>query len=358
MRKIVSISMLAACVFLSGCSMNSASDKISIVATSFPEYDWVRQVIGDTQSNVELTLLIDTGVDIHNYEPTAEDILKISSADIFIHTGGESDEWVEDVLKQATNESMIVINLVDSLGDNVIDTNHVDVYAHTNEEDVYHDTDDAHEHAGEHDHDEADEHDHDEADEHDHDDDSNEHADEHVWLSLKNAIEYCKIITEKLSVIDAANKKQYEENSEAYIDSIKELDVQYETAVEQAPKDTVVITDRFPFIYLMRDYGINYYAAFEGCSAETEASFETVTFFADKIVELDIDAVLVLENGLYELAATIIASANDKKNVYGEITTLELDSMQSVSAEDIENGETYLGIMEQNLEILEVALSE
>ncbi|MCR5473985.1 MAG: metal ABC transporter substrate-binding protein [Lachnospiraceae bacterium] len=329
-------------------------DRLQIVTTVFPEYDWVRNILGDNPAKADVTMLLDTGVDLHSFQPTAEDILKISTCDLFIYVGGESDEWVADALQEATNKDMTVINLLDVLGDAVKE-----------EEVVEGMQEEEHDHEHEEDHDESlgeHEEDHDEGlEEHeeDHDDHEEEHEhgegeveyDEHVWLSLKNAAVLVSSICDAIQKIDPDNAGSYKKNAEAYIEKLNALDAEYQAAVSAASTDTLLFGDRFPFRYLVDDYGLSYYAAFVGCSAETEASFETVTFLARKVDELSLPAVMTIEGTDHRIAETIVSNTqtNDQK-------ILTLDSMQSVTAKDVENGTTYLSVMENNLSVLKDAL--
>ncbi|MGI6175982.1 MAG: metal ABC transporter solute-binding protein, Zn/Mn family [Christensenellales bacterium] len=483
---------------------NSATNagKFSIIATTFPQYDWIQQILGEKIEDVELTLLLDDGVDLHSYQPTVEDIAKISSCDMFIHVGGESDAWVHDALEAATNKNMIVINMMEVLGDKVkeeeivegmedshdhghgeIDPDdihdrplldwqgdwttiekalqsgaldeYVDHNAHENGNDfemqksayaqrwkseyetltisdtsitfdgvsadytyigyrlvesdhggsvwygfeaqdkeagvplyiAFYD----HGTGGGHDNDHGHEEDHDHGHEsphyhlrygnesfvaltaiegwsptyflsdatgeeiaetmsgHSH---SHEHEDEHVWLSLKNAQILCGHIAEGLKKLDGANGSVYTSNTEAYNEKLAELDSAYQSTVDNATGNTLLFGDRFPFRYLVDDYGISYFAAFSGCSAETEASFETIVFLADKMDELALEHVMVIENADQSIASTVIESTESKgQNI------LVLDSMQSVTAQHVSSGTTYLSIMESNLEVLKKALS-
>ncbi len=348
------------------------SDKLSIVATSFHEYDWVTNIIGDNNDTFDITLLMDNGVDLHSYEPNVEDISIISSADLFIYNGGASHGWVSGILAEPMNEDLQSIEVMASLGEAVKaevtvegmqsgshDHSHDESNTHDHDESDSHDHDesDSHDHddSDTHDHDDSDTHDHDESDSHDHDEsDTHEpHSDEHVWLSLNNAMTICEIIEEKISDMDPDNAAMYQANTDAYINSLKELDNFFRETIDTSPRDTLVFADRFPFLYLMQDYDIQYFAAFQGCSAETEANFETIAFLTEKVNELDVNNLLILENGLLELAQTINNSSEDKDS-----DILELDSMQSVSSEDIASGVTYYSIMESNLEILKTALGE
>ena len=326
MKRFVGV-VLTAMLILStmGCSSvgtrdnNSDSKKIKVVTTVFPEYDWVREIVGDKNDKVELTLLLDNGTDLHSYQPTTEDMLKIAEADLFIYVGGESDNWVNDALKNAVNKNMKVINLMETLGDDV------------KEEEIV------------------------EGMEADEDDEKEGHDeveyDEHVWLSLGNAETIVGAISEKMSEIDPENAESYEANEEAYSERLEALDEKYEAAVNAAEGKTILFGDRFPFRYLADDYDISYYAAFAGCSAETEASFETITFLADKVDELSLPAVLTIENSDQKIAKTIIDNTKSKNQ-----KVLSMDSMQSVKRTDIDNGVSYYSIMEGNLEILKEAL--
>ena len=328
---------------LGGCSSSNGAaagnDRLSIVVTIFPEYDWVMNVLGDNPAGAEVTLLLDNGVDLHSYQPTVDDIMKIANCDLFIYVGGESDEWVEDALSEAVNKDMIVIDLLEELGDSVKE-----------EEIVEGMQEDEHEHHHDEDEDE---------DEHHHDEDEDEHHheegpeyDEHVWLSLKNAAKLTESISKALQTIDPENANVYAGNSEAYIEELLSLDDKYAEAVKSASGNTLLFGDRFPFRYMTDDYGLDYYAAFVGCSAESEASFETITFLSGKVDELGLNCVLTIEGKDHSIAETIVQNTSSKDQ-----KVLTLDSMQSVTASDIANGVTYISVMNSNLEVLKEALS-
>lgn len=336
---IMMVCHLSACSAVNAASAASGDEKIQIVTTIFPEYDWVMNVLGDDPANAEVTMLLDNGVDLHSYQPTADDILKISACDMFIYVGGESDEWVEDALKEATNKDMVVINLLEALGDSVKEEEMVEGMQESE-----------HEHEGEEEHEhedgDADEHEH----EHEHEEGEVEY-DEHVWLSLRNATTLTDIISKELQRIDAANAQIYKNNSDAYIKKLNELDKQYSDAVSASSVKTLLFGDRFPFRYLTDDYDLTYYAAFVGCSAETEASFETITFLAKKVDELSLHAVMTIEGGDHRIAETIVQNTAAKDQ-----QILTMDSMQSTTSKDVENGTTYLSVMEGNLSVLKEAL--
>ncbi len=347
------ISVLLAAILIVSCfsacaskelSKASANNKLQIVTTIFPEYDWVMNVLGDKANDAEVTMLLDNGVDLHSYQPTANDILKISSCDLFIYVGGESDEWVEDALKEAVNKDMCVINLLDVLGDSVKEE---EVVEGMQEEEHDHDDEDE-----DHDHEDEDEdHDHEDEDEHDHEHDEEVEFDEHVWLSLKNAAKLTESISNALQSIDEDDAEVYKANSEAYISKLNELDKKYQNTVASANVKTLLFGDRFPFRYMTDDYGLSYYAAFVGCSAETEASFETISFLAGKTDELSLNAVMTIEGPDHRIAETIVQSTESKDQ-----KILTMDSMQATTSEDVQNGATYLGIMEANLDVLSEAL--
>ena len=315
-----------------GCGeLNFNKGKLSIVTTIFPEYDWVMQILGDTAAQADVAMLLDNGVDLHSYRPTADDIVRISSCDMFIYVGGESDKWVADVLNSAVNKDMVVINLLEVLGD--------DAKAEETVEGM-----------------QADEHDHD-GDEHDHDGDEHDHGeetefDEHVWLSLKNAAKLCKYIAARLGEIDPDNKAAYIANANAYIDRLNALDAAYADAVNAAGTKSLVFGDRFPFRYLADDYGLDYFAAFSGCSAESEASFDTIMFLARKVDEPGLDSIMQIESSDEKIADTIRQATKTKDQ-----QILTLDSMQSTTAADVKKGASYLSIMEKNLEVLKKALN-
>ena len=319
--------------------------KISIVTTIFPEYDWVREIVGNHADKFEITYLMNKGVDLHSYQASAEDIAKVSSADLFIYVGGESDTWAEDAIAEATNKEMKVINLLNSLGSDVKEEEVVEGMEAEDEHDHDHS-----EEAKDHDHtDEAKEHDHD----HDHAKEGEEvEYDEHVWLSLKNAQKLVMDIEADIESLDPDNAADYATNAQAYVKKLEELDKEYQKAVDESSVKYILVGDRFPFRYLVDDYGLKYSAAFVGCSAETEASFDTITFLAGKLDELGLKNVVTIENSNQKIAKTIIENTKNKDQ-----GLLVLNSLQSVSQKDIDGGLTYLSVMKDNLEVLKKALT-
>ncbi len=321
MKRLLStiLCILLICVFLTGCASNSKKNNqsLSVVATTFPLYDWLRVIADGTDT--EVTMLIDSGVDLHSFQPTVNDIVKISDCDLFVYIGGESDEWVEDALKEKANADSASVNLMASLSGLV------------KEEEVIEGM-------------EAEEEEEGEEEEHE--------ADEHIWLSLKNASAVCNYLCEKLSKLDSKNADRYKQNTDAYLSQLSELDAEYEQAVRDAKVTTLVFADRFPFRYLKDDYGLSYYAAFVGCSAETEASFETIVFLANKVDELGLNSIVKIESSDGAIAETV--RSNTKKKDQSIIT---LDSLQSATKEDVDNGVTYLKIMQENLANLKKVLA-
>lgn len=315
--------------------------KISIVTTIFPEYDWVREIIGNHADKFEITYLMNKGVDLHSYQASAEDIAKVSSADLFIYVGGESDTWAEDAIAEATNKDMKVINLLNSLGSDVKEEEVVEGMAAEDEHD--------HDHS-----EEAKDHDHSEEDkDHDHAKEGEEvEYDEHVWLSLKNAQKLVMDIEADIESLDPDNAADYAANAKAYVQKLDELDKEYQKAVDESSVKYILVGDRFPFRYLVDDYGLKYSAAFVGCSAETEASFDTITFLAGKLDELGLKNVVTIENSNQKIAKTIIENTKNKDQ-----GLLVLNSLQSVSQKDIDGGLTYLSVMKDNLEVLKKALA-
>ena len=309
---ILSLMLLLSCTAI-GAGL-AETQKINVVTTIFPIYDWVREAAGADVENVNLTLLLDNGVDLHSYQPTAQDILNISTADLFIYVGGESDEWVEDVLATAVNPGLKSISLVDAMGSDIRMEEITEGMEHGHEEE--------------------------------------EEEDEHVWLSLRNAQKLTAVIAETLCEIDPAHAEQYRENAAAYGARLAGLDARYTDMVNAAAFRTILFGDRFPFRYLADDYGLSYYAAFTGCSAESEASFETVIFLARKVDELGLPAVLTMEHPRTRIAETVVENTSA-----GNQKILEMDSMQGTTAQDIAAGTTYLSVMESNLEVLAQALN-
>ena len=315
MKKLLKALIVLLLINLFACNTNKQEnkeeeikdDKLTIVTTIFPIYDWTKEIIKGNE-DIELIYLLDNGLDLHNYQASAQDIIKINNCDLFIYVGGESDEWVEDVLN---NSDIKKLNLIELLVDNTLLEEHKEGM---------------------------------QVDEHE-----EEEIDEHIYLSIKNAIKAISFINDNICLIDAENKELYNTNTTNYINSLKRLDNQYQNTIDNSINKTLIFADRFPFRYLIEDYNLDYYAAFNGCSAETEASFETIKFLTEKLNELSLNYLLVLENSDQKIAKTIIDNSNRQ-----DCLIEELNSMQSI---DINDNKTYLSIMKDNMEILKKVLN-
>lgn len=296
-----------------GNTTETEEKKLSVVCSIFPQYDFCSEIMGKDAS---IELLLKTKVDMHNYKPSAEDILKIKNCDLFIDIGGESDEWAKDVVSSAENKKLSVLSLIDLV--------------EAKEEETLEGM---------------------EKEEHTHGEDEEEHErekDEHVWTSLKNAEKIVRAIADKLCSLDKINAEKYQKNAKTYIEKLSELEKQYAETVKNAKRSTLVFADRFPFRYLADDYSLECFAAFSGCSAETQASFETIAFLSEKVKEKELPYVLVIDGSDGSVAETVAAQSGAK------IRTL--DSCQSVSEDEIKNGKSYLSIMTNNLEVLKEVL--
>ena len=298
---------------------DTSDKKLKIVTTIFPEYDWTRAVLGEREADVELTMLLDNGTDLHSFQPAVKDIMKVSGCDLLIYVGGESDEWIEDALKSAQNKDMKTINLMEVLADSIKEEETVEGMQEN---------------------------------EHGHEHEDEKEYDEHVWTSLRNASAVCDAIAETLEEMDPENKDVYASNVAAYQQKLSNLDTEYQNTVDSARQNTLLFADRFAFRYLVDDYGLNYYAAFSGCSAESEASFKTMTFLAGKLDELGLKTVLTIEKSDDRIAQTVIENTETKDQ-----KILELNSMQSITSDEIADGVTYLSVMEDNLDVLKEALN-
>ncbi len=336
---IVAMAFVVSC---GGSSSKSSSGKdLNIVVTTFPIYDWVVNILGDNIENVSVSMLIDSGADLHSYQPTTDDIIEIANADIFIYNGGNSDKWVDSALEQSKNKNMISLNLIEQLGSRVI----FDDHGHDDHDDHGHNDHDDH---GHHDHDDHGHDDHDDHGHHDHDDHG--HDDEHIWLSLVNAEIFVDEITAVLARVDTANAGMYYENAEAYKEKLHELHHQYEEVLGKKTQKTVVVADRFPFVYMFEDYGLTQFAAFSGCSAETEASFDIIKSLAEKVDELNLNTIVKTESTITKIADTV-RDATKAKNQ----NIVVIDSMQSITGSDL-GKVSYISIMTENLKALESAL--
>lgn len=323
------MAVCAGMVLLAGCGSTASADKadgsadsgkkLSIVCTSFSGYDWAREITAGTDS-CEITYLLSNGVDMHSFQPSAEDIMKISKCDMFIYVGGESEGWTEDALAESVNKDMKVIKFLDVKG------------LESKEEEVKEGM---------------------EGEEEEEEGEGVEEVeyDEHVWLSLRNAEVLCGEIADDLCELDSANADSYRASLAAYTEKLDKLDNDFKTLVDGSANKTLIFGDRFPFRYFVDDYGLDYYAAFVGCSAETQASFETIAFLAKKVDETGTGTVFTIENSDGKIAEAIVENTSSKDQKIAV-----LDSVQSIDSEHISSGTTYYNIMEKNYETLKEAL--
>lgn len=303
---------LLAVVCLFGCGQEEKKEegtekKLDVVVSVFPAYDWTKEILGDRAEDVNLTMLLDNGVDLHSYQPSVDDVMKISSCDVFVYVGGDSDLWAEEALEEAANPDMKVVNLME-----ILKKTPERIETGLRHDGTY---------------------------------------DEHVWLSVKNAKLLCDGIAESLCEADPKHADEYKENLKGYQAKLDDLDAQFEEAISGAENKTLVFGDRYPFGYLAADYGLECDAAYDGCSAETEASFDKITDLANLVDELNLHAVMTIEHSDGKIAETIVENTQSKDQ---EILTL--DSMQGTDLKEAESGASYLKAMEDNLEVIKEAL--
>lgn len=311
------IAALSLALGLCGCSDGSgttAGDKLEVVTTVFPAYDFARQVFGDT---AEVTLLLKPGMESHSYDPSARDIVRIENCDLFIYNGGESDTWVENILR--STENVNTFRMMDM----------VDVYEEEITEGMVHD----------HDGDGSDDHDHEE-----------EEYDEHIWTSPKNAAKIVDGVRSAAIKLSPENETAYNNAANEYIGKINALDGEFRALLD-GEKRRFVFGDRFPLLYFFREYGLNYYAAFPGCGSETEPSARVITFLGEKLESADtVPAVFYIELSNHRLADMLAADKG--------LPSYEFHTCHNLTADDFEAGETYVSLMERNVKTLKNVLGK
>lgn len=300
MKKILGLFLALIC--LSGCSSNNSKDNITIISTSFPGYDFVRAITKD--SNIEVKMLIKPGVEIHHFEPTPKDIINIESSNLFVYVGGDSDEWVSNLLKDMNKDKTVkLMDLVDLTNEELKEGMEGD-----NEVEY----------------------------------------DEHVWTSPINVIKIINKLKDEIISIDSINKELYEKNANEYIKELYNIDSEIRNIVAMSNRKEIIFGDRFPIKYFTDEYNIDYYAAFKGCSHETEASAKTIAFLINKVKEDDIPVIFKVELSNGKIANTIGKETNTK--------VLEYNSAHNITMDDFNSGITYIDIMKKNIEVLKEAL--
>ncbi len=298
---------------LTGCSESRRAvvpdnSKPTVSAMNFPAYDFARQITG---GRANVVLLLSPGADSHSYEPTPADILTIENSDLFIYTGGKSDEWLGRTLASLENDSLSVVKMMD-VTDALVEETVEGMETEQGDSDEI-------------------------------------EYDEHVWTSPKNAVKISAAIAEKMSEIDPDNAEFYFENLRGYTDELNRLDEDFHNVCENGARKCMVFGDRFPFRYLADEMGLDYRAAFMGCSDETEPSVQTLVYLIDKVRAEKIPVVFTIEFSNKKTAETISEETGAK--------VLEMHSCHNVSREDFDGGATYVSLMRKNLENLKKALN-
>lgn len=316
------IFLLCICMIMSLCACTSyapqKSSKLSVVTVIFPQYDMARAVCSDL---ADVKMIMRPGAEVHGYEPSLSDIVAIEEADVFIYGGGESDVWIERILSSIDTSDMTVVSLMDCEGVKLYEDEHISK-SHIH-------LDHAHDHS--------------------HEDEGELSYDEHIWTSPKNAINILNVIEDAIISADSKNKDGYEKNAEAYRFSLKKLDSELNDVCSESQGDLIVVADRFPLLYLAKDYGLQYMAAFSGCSPESDAGPSVIAEMTEEIKLHNIDSVFHIELSNEKMADAICEITGAKK--------LLIHSCQSVSREDFNSGKTYVDIMRENISNLEEALN-
>lgn len=354
------LALMTAAAGLTGCGAQAEAEddgRMKIVTTIFPQYDFARAISGGL---ADVRMLLSPGEEVHSYEPTPMDIMEIQNCDLFIYVGGENDVWVERILENMGDEQPQTLRLVDlteTLSEEIVEGmmesrghDHEHSHEHSHEEGEEHE----HEETEEHEHEETEEHEHEETEEHEHEyggdssHEEHEEADEHVWTSPVKAAEITEGIAQKMAELEPENAEVYLANARAYEEQILEVDAQFREIVENGVRRTIVFGDRFPVRYFAEEYGLEYYAAFPGCSSETEPSASTLAFLIDKVREEHIPVVFSIEFSNGNIARAICES--------GGAVPRTFYSCHNVTKDQMESGATYVSMMAENLEVIREAL--
>ena len=304
MKKIKIILLI---LLLVGCTKTNEEKKINIISTSFPGYDFARAITKNID-DVNVKMLLKPGAEMHDYEPTPKDIINIEKSNMFIYVGGDSDEWVKKIIKKINPKKTKIIKLMDLT--NI-----------TYEEEVEGMEEEHHE----------------------------EEYDEHVWTSPVNAIKITESLEKEIIKIDKQNKEKYEKNSNKYKNELNKIDTEIRQIIDNSKRKELIFGDRFPLKYFTDEYNLKYYAAFKGCSEQTEASAKTIAFLINKVKEDNIPVVFSIELSNKKLAEEIAKQTNTK--------VLEFHSAHNISKEDFKNEITYIDIMNKNIKALREALN-
>ena len=308
----IAIAIIGITLVLCGISANTRknidSSKLSIVTTTFSTYDFAKQIAGD-KANV--TLLMEPGADEHSYEPTASDLIRIKNADIFIYLGGEIEKWSDKVLESNTinTDKTTIIKVTDCI--DLIEEVEVDG-----------------------------------AEEEEEDDDGA--FDEHIWSSPANAMKMMNYICEKMSMLDKDNKDFYKKNSDKYVAQIKDVQTKIKEIVDNKKRDRLVFGDKMPMQYFLNEFGLKVSAAFNGCSTEAEPSAKTITYLINKVKQEKIPVVFYIELSTGKTAKSIANETGAK--------AVQIQTLHNISKDDFNNGETYVSLMNRNLDALRMAL--
>ncbi len=303
MKKI--FSFLIILLVICGCR-NSKSNKITIVTTNFPSYDFVRSITKN--SDIEVKMLLKPGMEMHGYEPTPQDIIDINNSKLFVYVGGESDSWIDDVLDDINKDDKSIIKLMD-----LVDLRDEEIKDGMDAEE------------------------------------EDKEFDEHVWTSPVNAIKIINKLKEEIKDIDPDNNDFYEDNANKYIDEITEIDSEIRDIVNNSKRQELIFGDRFPLLYFVKEYNLNYYAAFPGCSEQTEVSAKTISFLIDKVKSDNIPVIFHIELSNNKIADTIASETGTK--------VLKFNSAHNITQDEFDKGVTYVDLMKDNIKVLKEALN-
>ena len=299
-------------IFKSGENRKKDTNKIQVVVSNFASYDFLRAIIGDN-NNVELTFLLGPGKDSHSYEPTAQDLVAIQNADLFVYVGGEMEQWADKVLESLDNKNIKIICIADSV--ETIEEKEVDG-----------------------------------AEEEEEEEEEEGAFDEHIWTSPSNAIKMVSSLEKAMEEIDNNNAEKYKRNAENYIAQIKDVDSKIQEIVDNKVRDRLVFADKMPMQYFIDYYDLQVSAAFSGCSTETEPSAKTIVYLLEKVKTEKIPVVLYIELNPGRVANTIVKEAGNG------CEAMQIQTLHNVSLDDFNNGETWVSLMTRNIEVLKKAL--